>query len=191
MAVKEYKCVKKTKRSFQTALIELAKNQPLNKISVKTICEKAELSRNAFYFHYEDINALVKEVENSMIEEVKAMFIEIGKVEFPDNVLVVIESLTNYFIENRDATLMLTDSTYSTSFTKRIDKEFSDFYYKYYKEYSPNSSKAIFDFFYGFISNGFCGMLINWLHDPQGISKRHFIRLAYMFVRKLLINENS
>lgn len=189
MATKEYKCVKKTKKSFENALIELAKETALNKISVKQICEKAELSRNAFYFHYEDINALVKEIEDSMIEEIDNMFKQIQDVSFPDNVLVIIENLTDYFIDHRDATLMLIDSSNSASFTKRIDKAFSSFYFEYYKAYNKNASKQIFDFFYGFVSNGYSGMLIQWLHEPEGISKRHFVRLAYTFVRKLLINE--
>ena len=191
MASKEYKCVQKTKRTFQSAIVELSKEQPLNKVSVKQVCERAEMSRNAFYFHYEDINSLIKEVEDTMIGEINSMFIELREIAFPDNVLVVIEKLTDYFINNRDATLMLTDSTYSTSFTKRIDKEFSDFFFEYYKQFNPKGSKQIFDFFYGFVSNGFCGMLIQWLHNPEGVSKRHFIRLAYTFVHKLLVGSGN
>ena len=55
MATKEYSCVKKTKKTIEKSLVELSKEYPLNKITVKMLCEKAELSRNAFYFHYEDI----------------------------------------------------------------------------------------------------------------------------------------
>ena len=189
MAVKEYKCVKKTKRTLQNSLIELSKETPLNKISVKHICEKSELSRNAFYFHYDDINALIKEIEDSMIEDIKTMFSSIEENDIDDNLYTIINGMTNYFIDHRDAALMLMESTYSTSFTKRIDEAFSDFYYVYYKKYNPNGSKEVFDFFYGFVSKGFSGMLIQWLHDPENISKRHFIRLAYIFVHKLLTRE--
>ena len=186
MATKEYKCVQKTKRTFQSSLIELSKERPLNKISVKQVCEKAELSRNAFYFHYEDINALIKEIEDSMIEDIKSMFSSIEAKEFDENILAILDGLTDYFITHRDAALMLIESTYSTSFTKSIDKAFSEFYYEYYKRFYPKGPKQIFDFYYGFVSNGFSGMLIQWLHDPEGIPKRHFVRLAYIFLRKLL-----
>ena len=61
MATKEYSCVKKTKKAFENALTELSKEYPFNKITVKLLCEKAELSRNAFYFHYKDINDLIED----------------------------------------------------------------------------------------------------------------------------------
>ena len=52
MATKEYACVKKTKKAFENSLASLAGEYQLNKITVKMVCEEAQLSRNAFYFHY-------------------------------------------------------------------------------------------------------------------------------------------
>ncbi|MGN1418342.1 MAG: TetR/AcrR family transcriptional regulator [Acutalibacteraceae bacterium] len=186
-ATKEYSCVRKTKKAFEKSLVSLAKHQPLNKISVKQICEKSELSRNAFYFHYADINALIQEIEDNMINDITSMFDSFRKIDFPDNVLVIIQKLTDYLIDHRDATLMLIDSSYSVSFTKRINKAFSDFYFDYFRQYHKTDFRGTYDFFYEFVSNGYCGMLVQWLHDPGEISKRHFIRLAYTFVRRLLV----
>ena len=59
MATKEYSCVKRTKKAFEMSLVELSKELPINKVTVKLLCEKAQLSRNAFYFHYRDINDLI------------------------------------------------------------------------------------------------------------------------------------
>lgn len=184
---KEYSCVKKTKRTFAKSLIALSKEKPLNKITVKQICESAELSRNAFYFHYGDINDLIEEIEENMITDITSMFDGFRKIEFPDNVLLIIQKLTDYLIENRDATLMLIDSTYSSSFTKKINKAFSDFYFEYFQQFHKTDFRGTYDFFYEFVSNGYCGMLVQWLRDPGEISKRHFIRLAYTFVRRLLV----
>ena len=38
---KRYSCVKKTKKTFENSLTELSKEYPLNKITVKALCEKA------------------------------------------------------------------------------------------------------------------------------------------------------
>ena len=62
MEKKTYSCVSRTKHSFETALAELSKTTPLPKITVKALCEQAQLSRNAFYFHYADIDALEREI---------------------------------------------------------------------------------------------------------------------------------
>lgn len=187
---KEYSCVKRTKKSFENSLVALAKEYPLNKISVKQICEKSELSRNAFYFHYADINALIQDIEDSMINDITSMFDDIQDIDFPDNVLIIIQELTDYLYSRRDTTLMLIDSSYSTSFTKRINKAFSDFYFQYFKQYHKTDFRGTYDFFYEFVSCGYCGMLVQWLHDPGEISKRHFIRLSYTFVRRLMVVES-
>ena len=94
---KEYSCVKKTKKAFEQSFVSLAKEMPLNKITVKQICERAEMSRNAFYFHYDDINALITDIEDGMVSDIIAMFDHISDVGFPDNVLTNIQDLTEYF----------------------------------------------------------------------------------------------
>ncbi|MCM1363959.1 MAG: TetR/AcrR family transcriptional regulator C-terminal domain-containing protein [Faecalibacterium sp.] len=188
---KEYSCVKKTKKAFEMSLVSIAKEVPLNKISVKQICERAELSRNAFYFHYSDINALIQDIEDNMINEITAMFGEFREIGYPDNILTIIQNLTDYLIGRRETTLMLLDSTYSTSFTKRFNAAFSNFFFEYFKQYHKTESRGTYDCFYNYVSSGYCGMLSNWLHDPGDISRRHFIRLAYTFAGRMLITDKS
>lgn len=183
---KEYSCVKKTKKAFQQSFISLANEMPLNKISVKQICERAELSRNAFYFHYTDINALITDIEDGMINDVVSMFDHIRDVGFPENVLTNIQDLTEYFYERKDTTLILLDSSYSGSFKNRMNTAFSDFFFQYFKKYHNTEFRDSYDFFYTFLSNGYCGMLEEWLKNPGKITKRHFIRLTFTFVSRLL-----
>ncbi len=188
---KEYSCVKKTKRAFETSLVALSKEVALNKISVKQICERAELSRNAFYFHYSDINGLIQDIEDNMIKEITDMFGEFREIGYPDNVLVIIQRLTDYLIEHRETTLMLLDSSYSISFTKRFNNAFSDFFFEYFSQYHKTDFRGTYDLFYTYVSNGYCGMISQWLHEPGEISRRHFIRLAYTFAKRMLIIDDT
>ena len=43
--------VKYTKMVLKKALLELMQHKPVNKITVKEICERAELNRATFYAH--------------------------------------------------------------------------------------------------------------------------------------------
>lgn len=190
-AQKEYSCVRKTKKSLEMSLVSIAKQVPLNKISVKQICEKAELSRNAFYFHYSDINALIQDIEDNMINDITAMFGEFREVGYPENILLVIQTLTDYLIERKETTLMLLDSTYSTSFTKRFNAAFSNFFFEYFKQHHKTDARSTYDCFYNYVSGGYCAMLSNWLHDPGDITRRHFIRLAYTFAGRMLITDKE
>lgn len=190
MAKKEYSCVKRTKNTFITSLAALSKEHPLNKITVKLLCEHSELSRNSFYFHYQDINDLINDAENQIINEVESFFEDFAQMGFPDNVYSSVEALVNLFDEKRDIVLMLLDKSYSDSFLERIYKLFADFNYKYYQQYHPNSDREIFDMYYSFLCNGFYGSLRRWLENPGKITKKAYIRITFIMIKRLLLADD-
>ena len=190
MEQKEYRCVRRTKAAFENALAELSKETPLNKITVKALCDKADLSRNAFYFHYEDIYALIEDIENNMVNEILAMLDEVKKLGFPDNALEALKRLPDIFIEHKDVSIMLLNSSYSSSFTARLNKIFSDFHFKYYKLFHHTESRVAYDLFYTFISDGFNGMLRNYLRNPDSMSLERFKSMSCMLVKRLLVIDN-
>lgn len=190
MATKEYSCVKKTKKAFEKSLVELSKEHPLNKITVKMLCEKAELSRNAFYSHYEDINGLIRSIEDSLAAEAEALLEALKEMGFPKNVYATVEGLINLFDENKETCQMLFDKSVSKSFIPRMSKLFCDFNYQYFAEYHGDTKKMHFEFFYTFISNGFYGLLSHWMKNPDVMSKNEVIALVYIFIKRLMVLGN-
>ncbi len=190
MATKEYSCVKRTKRAFENSLTQLSKEYPFNKITVKMLCDHAELSRNAFYFHYKDINDLLKSIEADVIEEMTALLEELDKVGFPENIFSSVNGLINIFDARRNTVLMLFDKTYSVSFTIKISKIYSDFNYKYFCKFNNDQKKVKYDFFYMFLSSGFYGILRHWLENPELMIKEELIDLTYVLVKRLLVKDN-
>lgn len=181
---KEYSCVKKTKRNFEKSLVALAKEKPLNKINVKQLCEEAGLSRNAFYFHYDDINALIDEIRENALGEIASLLGACREQGFPENMLTVIENLTEYFVVHGETVLMLTD--FSPEFIDKLNSLYSDFYFEYYSAYHKTKSRELYDMFYSYASCGFTGMLRHWLHNREKIPKQVFVRLAYSFTKRLV-----
>lgn len=51
-----------TRRAIQTAFIQLLNERPLDKITVKNIVETCGINRNTFYYHYQDIYALLEDI---------------------------------------------------------------------------------------------------------------------------------
>ena len=187
MANKEYSCVKKTKKAFADSFVILSKDRQLNKITVKEVCEKAELSRNAFYFHYKDINDLVDDIENSVIADLKKILEELEKIPFPKNVYSTIDAFVDLFEEKKDTVLMLIDKSYSTSFTERISKMFSEFNQKYFREYNGDNSKNSFEFFYLYLSGGLYYVIRHWLDNQDKMDKASFKALCYLLIERLLL----
>lgn len=55
-----------TKLLFRTALIELMQEKPFHKITVKEICEQADLNRTTFYLHYTDQTQLLNDIVSKL-----------------------------------------------------------------------------------------------------------------------------
>lgn len=190
MAPKEYSCVKRTKKAFETSLTELSCQYPFNKITVKMLCDNAELSRNAFYFHYKDINDLLRSIEDDVVEEIVSLLETMERIDFPENVYVSVESLINIFDERRDTVLMLFDKNYSVSFTTKVSKIYSDFNFKYFCRYHAEDKKIKYDFFYMFLSSGFYGIIRYWLENPGLMTKEELIQLTYTLIKRLMVKDN-
>ena len=51
-----------TKRAIQSAYLKLADKKAADKITVKDIALQCGINRNTFYYHYQDIGSLVKDI---------------------------------------------------------------------------------------------------------------------------------
>ena len=60
--------VRYTKMIIQVNFIALLKQKPLNKITVKEICEMAEINRATFYRYYLDVYNLMEQLEDEILK---------------------------------------------------------------------------------------------------------------------------
>ena len=61
---------KYTKSVIRQALFDLLKEKPLNKITVTDICKMADINRSTFYSYYEDVYALLTQIQNELFENI-------------------------------------------------------------------------------------------------------------------------
>ncbi|MCD8326303.1 MAG: TetR/AcrR family transcriptional regulator [Lachnospiraceae bacterium] len=62
--------IRKTKESITNAFLELRSSRPLEKITVKELCERAMINKSTFYSHYTDVYDLSEQLENEVVETV-------------------------------------------------------------------------------------------------------------------------
>jgi len=60
--------VRYTQRVIKDSFLQLLKEKPVNKITVKELCELAELNRATFYSHYSDCFALMESIEQELLD---------------------------------------------------------------------------------------------------------------------------
>lgn len=68
--------VQKTLKGIRSSLIDIAKNKPLEQITVKELCDQALINKATFYAHYDNINALIEEIEDEFVKNLT------GEIEY-------------------------------------------------------------------------------------------------------------
>ncbi len=70
-----------TKQAIKSAFMKLLNEQPLNKISVRSIVEECGINRNSFYYHFQDIPSLIEEIVMEEIDTLIAKYPTIGSLD--------------------------------------------------------------------------------------------------------------
>ena len=70
-----------TKRAIQEAFLAVLNEKPLGKITVKDITDRCGINRNTFYYHYQDIPALLEEICQIQVYELVNKYPELNSVE--------------------------------------------------------------------------------------------------------------
>lgn len=95
--MKESRRTQMTRMLLRTALIELMRQRPLDQISIKDICQQADVNRTTFYLHYTDQRSLLEDVEENVKE---SMIRYLGRTQGIDSALEAITAFLAYIKEN-------------------------------------------------------------------------------------------
>ena len=90
---KESRRVQMTKKLLRESVIELMEQKPLNKISIKDICDNADVNRTTFYKYYGDQFELVKEAEDEVLEKLGEF---LGNLKSDTLVISMLETFLYY-----------------------------------------------------------------------------------------------
>ena len=62
--------IEKTEKGIRNAFIELRSRKPLEKITIKELCEHAYINKSTFYSHYKDIYDLSERMEEEVVSSI-------------------------------------------------------------------------------------------------------------------------
>ncbi len=99
--------IRYTKKLLEDALVSLMMNQHISGISVKALCEKADINRSTFYTYYKSPYDLLCQIEKEVTEKVKKY---LEQQDFSPNKPLpeqVFTSILMYAKENRDLFMVL------------------------------------------------------------------------------------
>ena len=134
--------IQKTEQAIRNAFIELRAKKPLEKITVKELCELALINKSTFYTHYEDIYALSEAIEQETVSSI------IGGIDHlkdytPDNSDAFTRELCLAFMSQISLIKILFSGRGQSHLGSRLDYALKEVIFRKYPEYKEDPSKQI------------------------------------------------
>ena len=162
---------KKTIRNIHKSFIELFKEKDYEKITVKELIEKAEISKKTFYRYYSSIDNLFLEIQDKITNEYIQKF---SLLSFPEDLKNIINTFIDFSeIYGNAHDKIIIDSKNDYVLQKMINNiikktwEKSDFF----KETEPYLRNIILSFVFSSI----LGSYKQWINDGKKIPLQNFI----------------
>jgi AcrR family transcriptional regulator len=157
MVKKENQRIRLTRRLLKDSLVSLMGTEPINRITVKSICENAGVNRSTFYLYYTDQFALLSELENELISDsldhLKKVNVDYDNVQYLREFLAYVKSHAGIFriLLCRQEGLSFQSAFVSTSL--------ADMYSRHVLELPERISGYV----YGFLIMGSLSVIAKWI----------------------------
>lgn len=163
--------VRYTLNIIQDVFLELLKEKPLSKITVKEICDKAEINRGTFYKHYQDVYDLMDHLETSALDQ----FRELLSVSEEKGSYSGLITLLTFLQAHRELIESLSGSIDNSHFTSRLADTCTQYALSHLNEnnFMNNPQKK---YVYSYIAGGTSSLISHWLQNgtnesPQQIAE--------------------
>lgn len=169
--------VQYTKMVLRESLTNLMKEKPVSRITIKEICEHADINRTTFYSHYSDQFDLLKKIEQGLIDDINDYLDQFVYLENAGDSLQMMTKIFEYIEENADICRVLLGSNGDIEFQKDIMKIVHQ---RCVLEWVTKTipDKRIADYLYAFLVTGSIGMIQKWLGEEDKKSAKEMARLV-------------
>ena len=82
--------VKYTMSLLKGALIDIMEEKHISQITVKELCDSADVNRSTFYAHYTDVYDLLRQMENELFDKLSAF---LSEQDYDDRIPVTVKKL--------------------------------------------------------------------------------------------------
>lgn len=110
---------KYTRNVLMDSLITLLKIKPITAITVKEICERADINRSTFYAHYKDQFDLLEQIEEEIITDLN-MYLSQYNFEQEQEALQMTERLLEYVVSKYEMFQTLLNENADHTFERRV-----------------------------------------------------------------------
>ena len=170
---------------LKNALLDLLSEKgSVTKISVRELCERADLNRSTFYAHYSEPKELLEEVEAELLDATREHLQKIGA----ENDIGAHRYLLSFLIYIKE-----NDKPFRTLLIDAGDPEFrSKFMQQSIIQFVENLDIAFpkeqEQYIYSYILNGSTGVIIQWMRSDYSIDENALVDLLFFINQSALVN---
>ena len=175
MNVKDNQRVRITKKMLKDAYISLMHKKSTEKITVKELCEVAELNRSTFYLHYNEPNDILIGIEDELIDNTINYISDIS-INLLHTPLALIEAFLDYIRNN--------DEIFRLLLIENLNPYFKEKFIRFcLKElvtsidYTTDPNYT--DYVFGFVVHGSLAILTRWIAHNYNLEKKELASLLF------------
>jgi AcrR family transcriptional regulator len=176
--------VKYTKMALRASLIALLKEKSIDKISIKEICEHADVNRSTFYKHYGDQYDLLRQIEADLLANINDLLTDYNFKEYEAGSNRIMERIFAYIAENADLCKVILGEHGDVAF----QKELMTFVQRQSMEEWQWDDRAVgeekWEYYLCFSLNGGIGIVQKWLMGNLQKSAREIADLMIALTYK-------
>lgn len=160
------KTKKKTPTKIRETLMQMLDNVNIEDITVTQLCERANINRATFYYHFNSVHDVFTEIERDTENEFTTFLSRTALKQdgTPEKSFYV--NVFDFVARNAPLCKMLINSPHKSNdnfLTRALAasraKSISDLMQHY-----PNCPAAKIEYYYTFVSHGFLGLMTYWLN---------------------------
>ena len=155
--------VKYTKMVVKDSLVQLLHDKPISRITIKEICEMADINRGTFYTHYTDQFDLLRKIEQELIFDINEYLDSCFINDVESELLQTLKNLLDHIAANADLVRVLLGDNGDMDFLREIKKivhQRCTAYWRSNKTINQNTA----DYMYEFAVTGSIGIIQKWLN---------------------------
>ena len=162
--------VQYTKEMFHRALLNLMETKPVNKITVKELCEAASLNRGTFYLHYTEPQDILYEIEDSFIEENMSF---LTSYLSPKHDMDPMFLMFSNVLKNQDIYRLIIGRGNDTAFQEKLKNLVKPTVLQDWERDNPNCRKEDLEFVFDFVFAGSIRLILG-LNQDGDMSMKEF-----------------
>ncbi len=166
--------VRMTKKMIKEAYIELLEVNPYKRLSITDICKVADINRSTFYMHYEDVDALVREIEDELLDFIPYPKDDSSELSDRSQFVVLLEKTFEYIYQNKRYFSIVFVHFENANFKQRIAENILE----KYKTIVISSNTLLKRYGFVFCINGVIGLIKEWIIDDFPLSCRQLAEIV-------------